>query len=214
MQDEEIAAGVVSHWWMPAAGATLVADVGALVVAATAGNARLVTLASAVLVTLAAALALFLNRSFLAHTRSGWEAVRSTALVTNARLLGFAYLWGALAMQGLYTTPLTGLKWQHGWQYGAAMLLLALLSLSFAWKLEAGSPVTRRRLAALAVPLALLQGLGAAFGLSVLAMTGKLFSGRADWAANQVFLFGALAVMILTAITLRTERAGLRCTNP
>ena len=62
-----------------------------------------------------------------------------------------------------------------------------------------------RALLALAAPLAIGQALLAAGGLVFLATSGKLILRRSDWAANQVFLFGSLSVMILAAVTLRTH---------
>ena len=123
----------------------------------------------------------------------------------NTRLLAIAYAWGGFAMQVLYTTPLTGLKWQHGWQYAIIMALMAAGALLFARLLEHDRPRLQRVLTAMAVPLAIGHAFLAAGGLVYLAASGKLLLRRSDWAANQVFLFGALTVMILAAITLRTH---------
>ncbi len=123
----------------------------------------------------------------------------------NTRLLAVAYAWGGFAMQVLYTTPLTTLKWQHGWQYAAIMALMAAGALLYARLLEQERPKLRRKLLAAAVPLAIGHALLAAGGLVYLAASGKLLLRGSDWAANQVFLFGALTVMILAAVTLRTH---------
>ena len=123
----------------------------------------------------------------------------------NTRLLAIAYAWGGFAMQVLYMTPLTGLKWQHGWQYAAIMALMAAGALLVARLLEHDRPRLQRILTAMAVPLAIGHAFLAAGGLVYLAASGKLLLRRSDWAANQVFLFGALSVMILAAVTLRTH---------
>ncbi|MEZ5854291.1 MAG: hypothetical protein R3D67_05890 [Hyphomicrobiaceae bacterium] len=127
-------------------------------------------------------------------------AVRSfVAMRTNTALAAIAYGWGAAAMLGLYLTPLTGLKWQHGWQYGSAMALLAGLCFAFirtlplpGWGRRAGDGQWH---ALLARPLSIAQAAISAGGLGALALSGKLASVRADWAANRVF--AALAISIL-----------------
>jgi hypothetical protein len=63
----------------------------------------------------------------------------------------------------------------------------------------------------LAAPLAAAQGLVAAGGLAALALSGKLWSTRADWAANRVF--AALAVAVL-AISVAYLVAGWRPRQP
>ncbi len=127
------------------------------------------------------------------------------ALHRNARALGAAYAWSAIAMHALYLTPLTGLRWQHGWQYALAFALLAALSYEFARLVRDAGDTTRAMLVRLAVPLTIGQGVLAASGLAFLVLSGKLLSRRPDWAAHQVFLFSALAVMVLAAVTLRTH---------
>ena len=132
-------------------------------------------------------------------------ALAVTQLCRNSRLLAIAYAWGALAMQILYTTRVTGLKWQHGWQYAATMALISSAAMLFARLLETDRPGQRHALLAVAAPLAIGQALFAAGGLVFLATSGKLMLRGTDWAANQVFLFGSLSVMILAAVTLRTH---------
>ena len=124
----------------------------------------------------------------------------------NTRLAALTYAWAGLAMQGLYTTGLTGLRWHHGWQYALAFALVAFGAFFYARMLGLGtaSPA-RSRLERLAAPLAIGQGIAAACGLAYLAGTGKMLSVRADWAANIVFVSAALAIMVLSAISLRTH---------
>lgn len=123
----------------------------------------------------------------------------------NARLAGLTYAWSALSMLGLYTTPLTGLKWQHGWQYAAAFALLSAGALAYTHLSGSRNAAMRQRLHKLAGPLAAIQATIAAGGLAYLVMSGKLQSMRADWAANLVFVYAALAIMILSAVALRTH---------
>jgi hypothetical protein len=130
---------------------------------------------------------------------------RVSALLSNLRLLVYAYAWGALAMHGLYATRLTGLRWQHGWQYGTAMTLLAAITFAYAravWRSQGDRQTVWLRLAA---PLAVFQCVFAAGSLLFLASSGKLLTRRADFAANQIFLSLALMVMLLAAFALRTH---------
>ncbi len=90
------------------------------------------------------------------------HAVRSyLAIRINTVLGAIAYGWGAIAMQGLYLTPLTGLKWQHGWQYAMAMALLAGSCIAFVRTLPLPAPARRGETwqwhSALARPLAIAQ---------------------------------------------------------
>ena len=108
-------------------------------------------------------------------------------------------------MLGLYTTPFTGLKWQHGWQYAAAFALLSVFALAYTHLSGSRDAATRERLQKLAGPLAAMQATIAAAGLAFLVMSGTLQSKRADWAANIIFLYAALTIMILSAVALRTH---------
>jgi hypothetical protein len=58
--------------------------------------------------------------------------------------------------------------------------------------------------------LALAHGAAALIGIMVLVLTGKILSTKGDWAANQVFTAGGLAVAGLTAISALTTVRLLR----
>lgn len=130
---------------------------------------------------------------------------RQAALARNARLLGTAYGFSAIAMMALYATRFTGLRWQHGWQYASAFALLAGLSFEYGRLTAQSSATGRTWLAQLAVPLAIVQATLATGGLAFLALSGKVLTRRPDWAANLIFLFAAVMVMMLCAIALRTH---------
>jgi hypothetical protein len=123
----------------------------------------------------------------------------------NARLTGLTYAWAALGMLGLYTTPLTGLRWQHGWQYASAFGLLSAFALAYTHFSGSHNASTRQNLQRLAGPLAAIQATLAALGLTFLVMSGTLQSRRPDWAANVIFLYATLTIMIITAVALRTH---------
>lgn len=126
----------------------------------------------------------------------------------NARLIAFAYAWGAVAMFAVY--KLVGIRWQHGWQYGSGMAMIAAGIFGYAHVL--GDPKsslrTPRNLNA-ALKLTVLHGAVAAVALAVLFTSGKLKSPRGDWPANIVFMAGGIAVVMLSAIAVYTMM-GLR----
>jgi hypothetical protein len=120
----------------------------------------------------------------------------------NAYLQALTWGAGAASMLGVYL--LSGLRWQHGWQYGAGMALIALAALLYARQ--------PRWLNAVAGVVAL-QGAAAAIGLAVLAGSGKLASVKGDWAANIIFVAGGVAIAILSVMAVASHarhKAGFR----
>ena len=193
------------HRLMPVLIAMLVASVAGMVLGGATHRVWTVILSAATFSAMAIGVAVVSNAPYWQARRARGADAAAIALQRNARLMAVAYAWGAIAMQSLYTTSLTGLKWQHGWQYALLMLLFALASFRFARGLDDPSPERRAPWLALALPLAIANALLSAGGLAILAASGKLLLRRSDWAANQVFLFGALTIMVLAAITLRTH---------
>lgn len=185
-----------------------------MIKAAAASRADLATAAAAAFAVGAVLVAVLSNIEAWRCPSSGDAAgdalLASGRLRQNTWLAAIAYLWGAVAMQGLYLTPLTGLKWQHGWQYALAMLLLAAGSLAFERTLLSAVPGQDPRgwgrHFRLALPLASGQALVAGGGLAVMALSGKLRSVRADWAANRVFAALAVAILAIAVCSLVSHR--------
>ena len=123
----------------------------------------------------------------------GDAATRATLL--HGLLQASAWGVGAASMLGVYL--LSGLKWQHGWQYGTGMALIALAALAFARQ--------PRWLNAVAIAVAL-QGMAAAIGIAVLAGSGKLASVKGDWAANIIFVAGGVAIAVLSVMAVAAHR--------
>lgn len=123
----------------------------------------------------------------------------------NAKLMALAWAWGAAAMAGVYT--LGGLRWQHAWQYGAGMALIAIFSWFFGVAIaRAERPATRHMLLLRGLQLTIVQGVAAAGGVVYLLVEGKLTTFRSDWAANQIFLAGGVAIVALSAMAVITQR--------
>ena len=190
----------VPQRWIAVLAGVLIADVGCLLAIAIAGQRRLLTIAAAVFAVILVAGAFAINVWFRSHASSA-----RTALAGNSRLMALVYGWGAFAMQGLYFTPLTGLKWQHGWQYAIVLVAMSSAAWGHADQLAWTRPDRQHRLIRVALPLAVLQALAGGAGLTFLALSGKLTTERPDWAANQIFFFVALLVTILAALTIRTH---------
>jgi hypothetical protein len=126
------------------------------------------------------------------------------AAIRNARLLVLGYLWGSLALFCFYR--LTGLRWQHGIQYGAGMAVIAWLILLYVHVLaQPGSKLRTPQALTLAMMVSLAHGAGALAGVFFLIGSGKVFSIKDDWAANQVFLAGGLAITALSLISAFTQ---------
>lgn len=141
----------------------------------------------------AAAAAIAIVAAALAPSR--WAASSFPAWRRDALLAASVYAWGAFAMLGVY--GISGLWWRHGWQYGCAMALVAAGLYAYARK-----PAAARY----AFWLTAIHGLLAVSALAFLWVSGKLWTGKPDWAANQVFVAGSLAIL---ALCLNSARAGM-----
>jgi hypothetical protein len=191
--------------WLRAAAIAAVGAAVLMVAAAASGRLRLVPIIAGAFAIGMIAATLGLDRKLRALPVAERPGGEQAALAINGRLLAIVYLWGALAMQGLYLTPLTGLRWQHGWQYVAAMALVAASAWTFARLVVVADPAERRKMVSLALPLAVVHAFGGAMGLMFLVVSGKMSTVRPDWAANQVFFWGATAVTVVAAIGLRVQ---------
>lgn len=146
-----------------------------------------------------------MNRTHLSWPRD--PDTMALSVMENARLTAIAYAWCGTALQAVYITPVTGLRWQHSWQYGLALALMAVITFAYAgWAGQRRTASARNRALAAAPLLAFIQSLLAAGVAAFLIVSGKLMTRRMDWAANQVFLFGSLAVLVVVLMSLVTLR--------
>lgn len=184
--------------FVPALVVALALSVAAMVYGASTDDRVTTATAAALFAGLVVAVALMVNARYWrapgnAETGAGPSAVRR-----NVRLAALVYAWGAAAMLAVYTV--SGLSWRHGWQYGSLMALIAGAFAVYVARMDtaAGAPMP---------PLTrtLLHGLAAAGCLVYLVGTGKLSTTKSDWAANDVFLFGGLAILVLCAVSALTE---------
>lgn len=118
----------------------------------------------------------------------------------NTRLVALIYAWGAAAMLAVYVFG--ALNWRHGWQYGAAMALVAAALHVYVKRMERpGNPFDTAEYFGRIVPLTLLHAAAVAVGLVYLVGSGKLAAARGDWAANHIFLAGGIGIVLLAVLT-------------
>ena len=102
---------------------------------------------------------------------------------------------------------LTQLHWQHAWQYGAAMLLIAFSLYAYSTALgDPASPVRAPRWLIATQRLTQVQGLAALAGILFILVSGKLTAGKSDWAANVVFVAGGITIAALSLLAVLTQR--------
>ena len=127
------------------------------------------------------------------------------ALMRTTRIAAIVYAWGGASMFVLYHW--SGLHWRHGWQYGLAMTVMAAAHIVYVRMLSQKTPwLANDSAVGMAVGFAAFHGLAASAGFAYIAATGKLYTTHDDWAANHVFLAGALTLIFLSAFAIRSHR--------
>lgn len=126
------------------------------------------------------------------------------ALLATSQLVLLVYLWCAIAFFAIYLG--TNTRWQHGWQYGTAMLLVAGGCGYYLSRLaDPADSFSSRQAVERMVKFVAYQAFAIGGGLIWLIASGKLATLKGDWAANQLFLAGGFAVMCLSAIIVKTH---------
>jgi hypothetical protein len=162
-------------------------------------------LASAVFALVLCVTALRTNAPYW-HQPAAQRLAVPQALATNAFLIMLAFLWCGLAFYAVYLG--TSVRWQHGWEYGSACVLFAALYGFLAFRLSQpnsslASNSSINRITRIAGYQAFLIGVG----LVWLIGAGKLATHKGDWAANQLFLGGGLAIICISVILIKTNAA-------
>ena len=121
--------------------------------------------------------------------------------------MGLVWIWGALS---LFVTYFFILTWKEWLVFTGAFAAVGILCLLFAAALDNDEQKGRKDQTMLS--LARYLSIGQIIGM-VLAMVGLVIDGKfpvtvkanagwQDWAANNIFFFGALAIAIITANAL------------
>lgn len=185
--------------------AGLVVSVALSALGASTGSATTVVLSCAGFAVLALLAGHMTNKPMwsLEPHRIRPEAV-TVAARRNARLIAIAYAWGAATL--LIAYPVSGLRWQHAWQYGAGMAVIALAIFAYAISVtKPGSPMATPARQLRMLQLTVVHGMMAAGGVGWLVLSGKLASTKTDWLANRVFLTGGIVVAVLSAFAALTQ---------
>jgi len=181
--------------WLLLAGALSIA---AMVLGAGRGDKFNPALAAGLFATATTAAALWINAPFWLRAPGRDAHGLKATLVCNVWIAGLIYAWGAFALFAVYS--LSDLVWRHSWQYGLGAALFAVGVSLYAYRLD--------REASQVLPplyLTVLHGVAAASGLFYLVVTGKLETHRGDWAANDVFLAGGIAIVALCLFAAFTQ---------
>lgn len=182
----------------------LVSALVAMVIATSATRKIEAAVAAAMFAVILIAAAVRTNAPIWQRAPSNANVTQRIALLQTTQLIMFAYLWCAFAFYAIYLG--TSVRWQHGWEYGTAMLAVAVAHSFYLWRLsDPTDPVSMPRAIERAVRLASIQAVLIAIGLVWLISSGKLASLRGDWPANQIFIAGGFAVMCLSAIVIKTN---------
>ncbi len=144
-------------------------------------------------------------RILLAKAASASEIASS-----NAWYMGIIWGWGALALIATYTTGV--LVWKEWWQFVLAFAFAALLSLYFASALKKDTLAGKEDETMLRIAryLAIVQLVGMGITMLGLIIDGKMVRFLTlrftDWAANNIFFFGALGIALISAYALRHNK--------
>lgn len=185
--------------WMVA----LTVSVCMIVISAAVGQ-PIVLMAMTGLVSLAIALLAVRENASL----SADGASRSAVGASTARNMGLVWLWGALALLVIY---LFVLQWHQWWQLFIGLAFVGVLSLFFAATLRRDGDAQRDdetmlRLGRYLVIAQLIGTLVTIAGLMLDPDKHFMTTQRPDWAANNIFLFGALALAAISAHALLADR--------
>lgn len=135
-------------------------------------------------------------------------AAKSLIESRTARNMGLIWLWGAAALVLVYTTVMSWREWTH---FSAAFVGAGLLCLGFSALLAKDARQGREDATLLRLgryfAVAQLAGMVATLiGLAVDPDKEILYATDNDWAGNGIFLFGALALALVSAHALIDAR--------
>ena len=131
-------------------------------------------------------------------------AARSAVESATARTMGLIWLWGAAALVLVYTLVLSWREWPH---FSAAFAAAGLISLGFSALLAKDAArgkedATLLRLGRYFAVAQLAGMIATLIGLAVDPDKEILHAVDADWAGNGIFMFGALALALVSALAL------------
>jgi len=166
---------------------------------------------------LAAIVSIFIALASFAEVRAAEAAPAGgeQGISISLRHMGMVWAWGSLGLLVTYAFDI--LNWREWWQFLIAFALLAILSLFLATTLrkDAASGVTDPMLIKVARGFALFILIAMVITMLGLLIDGKMWRfttvaglrrGSQDWAANNIFFFGALALAAISFNVVRLTR--------
>lgn len=178
--------------------------IAVLVLSAAAGQPLLHMAVSALISLVIAWLAIRENRTL---TAAG--AAKATVASSTARHMGFVWVWGALS---LLVTYYFILKWHEWLHFFSAFAIAGALCLFIANTLDRDTLAGREDETMMTVAryLTIVQLVGMVATVIGLIVDGKmtrfLTPRFTDWAANNIFFFGAVALAAISLNALRTSK--------
>lgn len=137
-------------------------------------------------------------------------ASQSAIAATTSRFVGYVWGWGAACLLTVYATGI--LVWREWLHFSVAALVLSAASLIFAIMLQRDADAGKEDAALLKLGnwLAKIMLVG-----MVVAIVGFIIDGKmvrflnprfTDWAANNVFFFGAVSLAAITGYALKYKQ--------
>lgn len=139
------------------------------------------------------------------------NARRSVIAASTARFMGMVWTWGALGLLITYATGI--LSWREWWQFFIAFFVAAGLCLFFSATLQKDADAGKddETMLSLGRYLAIGQLVGMLIVMVGLVIDGKMQRyinpriGWEDWAANNIFFFGAFALAAISLFAIRAQ---------
>ena len=138
------------------------------------------------------------------------RASQSAIAANTSRYVGYVWAWGAACLLTVYPTGI--LVWREWLHFSLATVILAAASLVFASMLQRDADKGRDDPAflKLAHGLAIILLVGMIAAIVGFLIDGKMLRFQnprfTDWAANNVFFFGAVALAAITAYALKYKQ--------
>lgn len=186
--------------WMSTLGLSL----SAIVISAAAGKPEVHMAMTGLVSLVIAVLAIREDRSLRAAGAS-----RSAIAASTARYMGLVWVWGALGLFMTYYFIVA--EWREWWHFFFAFLFVSVITIFFAATLEkdaqkGSDDQTMLKLGDGLTWLQLIGMLATAIGLMIDPDKSLLDVSRRDWAANNIFFFGGLALAAISANAILANR--------
>ncbi len=143
---------------------------------------------------------------------AGSSTSRSAISASTAQYSAYVWVWGALGL--LITYGFGVADWHEWWHFFLAFAIVGIATLFFGKLLQRDADAGRDDDSILKIGryLAYIQFFGMIAVVLGLIIDGKmtrfLTPRYGDWAANNIFFFGALALAAISAYALKIDRSG------